>query len=174
MALSGDLCSGENLPVAQVKQTLHGVDEIVFAVRQRGKNDHYYVNFGNWCGNPNKWEYGRGGRLCKWNVHTGRTTILADDPPGAVRDPQLHYDGDKILFSYRPGRTHRFHLYEISIDGSEELQKNKRFDMPDFRPSMHYVRIMKDLGILKRNLPRNAPIDVYATDEAYWQSFWPQ
>jgi hypothetical protein len=58
--------------------------------------------------------------------------------------------------------------------GRAELQKNKRFDVPGFRPSTHYVRIMKDLRILKRNLPRNALIDVYATDEAYWQSFWPR
>jgi hypothetical protein len=57
--------------------------------------------------------------------------------------------------------------------GSEELQKDKRFDIPGFRPTAHYVRIMKDLGILPKNLPQNAPIDVYATDEAYWRSFWP-
>ena len=27
---------------------------------------------------------------------------------------------------------------------------------------------MKDLGILRRNLPRGAPVDVFATDEAYY------
>ena len=27
-------------------------------------------------------------------------------------------DGKKILFSYRPGGTHRYHLYEIDMDGS--------------------------------------------------------
>lgn len=56
----------------------------------------------------------------------------------------------------------------------EELQRDKRFDMPGFRPSTDYVRIMKELGILGSDLPGNAPIDVYATDEAYWRSFWPQ
>jgi hypothetical protein len=64
-------------------------------------------------------------------------------------------------------------LLAIISRGAEELQKDKRFDMPGFRPSTHYVRIMKDLGILPKNLPQNATIDVYATDEAYWQSFWP-
>jgi len=102
----------------QIKAGLNGIDEVIFAVRQRGKNGHYYVNFGNWCSNPGKWEYGRGGRLCRLDLQTGRTTVLVDDPPGAVRDPQVHYDGRKILFSYRPGREHRFHLYEINSDGS--------------------------------------------------------
>ena len=41
-----------------------------------------------------------------------------DDPEGAIRDPQVHYDGGKILFSYRPGGTENYHLYEIGIDGS--------------------------------------------------------
>jgi len=56
--------------------------------------------------------------------------------------------------------------------GQEELQRDKRFDMPGFRPNMHYVRAMKDYGALPKGLPPNAPVDVYATDEAYWQSFW--
>lgn len=97
---------------------LKDVGEIIFAVREPGKNGHYYVNFGNWCGNPNKWEYGRGGRLCRLDVRTGKLTTLIDDPQGGVRDPQVHYDGKKILFSYRPGKTHRHHLYEINIDGT--------------------------------------------------------
>ena len=47
-----DLSAAERLPAGRAQQMLRGVEEIVFAVRERGKNDHYYVNFGNWCGNP--------------------------------------------------------------------------------------------------------------------------
>lgn len=39
------------------------------------------------------------------------------DQRGGVRDPHVHYDGRKILFSYRPGGTHNYHLYEIGVDG---------------------------------------------------------
>ena len=59
-----------------------------------------------------------GGRLCRLNLRTGELKVLLDDPQGGVRDPQVHYDGQKILFSYRPGGTATFHLYEINIDGS--------------------------------------------------------
>jgi len=61
--------------------------------------------------------YGSYGRLCVLNVRTGDVTVLLDDPEGAVRDPQVHYDAEKILFSYRPGGTDYFHLYEINVDG---------------------------------------------------------
>ena len=40
-------------------------------------------------------------------------------------------------------------------------------------PSSQYVREMKRYGILPPELDTAAnPIDVYATDEAYWESFW--
>jgi len=31
---------------------------------------------------------------------------------------------------------------------------------------------MKRYGVLPRDLPADAPIDVYATDRRYWQSLW--
>ena len=50
--------------------------------------------------------------------------------------------------------------------------QEKRFDMPGFRPNDHYIRQMQTYGILPPDLPPTGPIDVYATDEAYWRSFW--
>jgi hypothetical protein len=108
-----------------------GVSEIVFAVRVPGR-DHWYVTFGNYSDHSDSppkalgfkfqdgvyWGYGEGGRLCRLNLRTGELKLLLDDPKGGVRDPQVHYDGQKILFSYRKGGEHPFHLYEINIDGS--------------------------------------------------------
>ncbi|MHC4399512.1 MAG: HzsA-related protein [Planctomycetota bacterium] len=110
-------------------------EEIVFAVRVPGR-DHWYVTFGNYADHsetPAKqlgfkkedgvyWGYGDGGRLCRLNLRTGELKLLLDDPKGGVRDPQVHYDGRKVLFSYRPGGTHTFHLYEINVDGSGLVQ----------------------------------------------------
>ena len=44
--------------------------------------------------------------------------MLVDDPQGGFRDPRVHYDGGKILFAYRPGGTHHYHLCEINVDGT--------------------------------------------------------
>jgi hypothetical protein len=56
--------------------------------------------------------------------------------------------------------------------GKRQLEENKRFDMTGFRPTPGYVREMKRFGILPKDLPEGAAIDVYATDQAYWRSLW--
>lgn len=121
-------------PGPMLQQMLDGpmrdVDEIIFAVRVPGR-DHWYVTFGNYSDHGNEakdhgfkfedgvwWGYAEGGRLCRMNLRTGKLNVLLDDPAGGVRDPQVHYDGQKILFSYRKGGSHAFHLYEINVDGS--------------------------------------------------------
>ena len=107
---------------------MKGVDEIVFAVRVPGR-DHWYVTFGNYSDDYNKtrafkfedgvyWGYGDGGRLCRLNLRTGNLRGILNDPKGGVRDPQMHYSGKKVLFSYRKGGTHPYHLYEINVDGT--------------------------------------------------------
>ena len=53
-------------------------------------------------------------------------------------------------------------------------QENKRFDVPGFRPGRPYVREMKRYGILAASIGPDDPVDPYATDQAYWKSFWYQ
>jgi hypothetical protein len=98
-----------------------GFDSIVFAERSPGRDPsgHYYANFGYSCIDPDYWIHGAdGGRLLKLNLRTGELDSLIDDPAGAVRDPQVHYDAQKILFCYRKGGTHNYNLYEINTDGT--------------------------------------------------------
>jgi hypothetical protein len=57
-------------------------------------------------------------------------------------------------------------------DAHDRLSEGKRFDVPGFRPNQHYVREMQRFGILPRTLGPTDPIDVYATDRAYWDSFY--
>lgn len=52
------------------------------------------------------------------------------------------------------------------------LDEIKRFDMPGFKPRSEYVREMKRYGILPADLPADASVDVYATDQSYWESLW--
>ena len=97
-------------------------EEIVFACRQEGKDGHWYANFGYYAGNEQRKAYRALGQLCKLNIRTGKLTMLLDDPKGSVRDPQVHYDARKVVFSYRKGGTDFFHLYEINVDGTSLRQ----------------------------------------------------
>jgi hypothetical protein len=96
-----------------------GVDEIIFTVRSIGNDGHWYANFGYWSSDANRMMYGRnGGRLCALNLRTGQRRDILHDPGGTIRDPQVHYDGGKILFSYRRAGSIYFHLYEINANGT--------------------------------------------------------
>jgi len=113
----------------------HGVEEIVFALRQPGKDGHWYANFGYYADSkvtkpyfsPHEKDgkrvtYGDGGKLCRLNLRTGEKKVLLEDPKGGVRDPVVHYDAEKILFSYRPGDSQFYNLFEINTDGSDLRQ----------------------------------------------------
>ena len=59
-------------------------------------------------------------------------------------------------------------------DAHDRLMAGKRFDMPGFRPNDHYIREMQRFGFLPKNLKPTEPIDCYAIDRAYWNSFYYQ
>lgn len=97
---------------------MRDVDEIVFAVRKPGQDGHWYANFGYYAPDEKRKAYTEGARLCALDLKTKAVRTLLEDKRGGVRDPQVHFDGRKILFSYRPGGTEHYHLYEINVDGS--------------------------------------------------------
>ncbi len=93
--------------------------DVVFAVRSFGPDGHYYANFGYYCFDTEQKVYSQGGgSLRRLNLRTSKVTTLLDDPDGGVRDPQVHYDGEKVLFSYRKGGSEYYHLHEINVDGT--------------------------------------------------------
>ena len=75
------------------------------------------------------------------------------------------------LFSGTDDPDYRILLASVLATQSA-LNGRKRFDMPGFRPGSEYVREMVRFGLLPRTLGIDTPIDVYATDRAYWESHW--
>jgi hypothetical protein len=64
-------------------------------------------------------------------------------------------------------------LLAMVTAGKENLDEIKRFDMRGFQPRAEYVREMKRYGVLPTTFQMGEnPIDIYATDQAYWQSLW--
>jgi hypothetical protein len=102
---------------------LGDVERIVFAVRPGYDDPHWYANIGYFCDDEHQKAYAGGGaedvgRLGLLDVRSGEVTVLVDAPGGGIRDPEVHYDAQKVLFSLRqPGQDH-YHLYEIQLDGT--------------------------------------------------------
>jgi hypothetical protein len=99
------------------------VEQIVFAVRLGYEDPHWYANIGYFCDDENKKAYpGNGqpdvGKLCLLDVRSKTVTVLLDAQGGSIRDPEVHYDARKVVFSYRLAGFDYYHLYEINLDGS--------------------------------------------------------
>ena len=95
-------------------------DEIVFCTRKTSSDPHWYANIGYYADNVCRYPFplGTGGGLYALNVKTGKVRTIFEDPEGNIRDPQVHYDGKTILFSYLPKGKYHFSLYTIQSDGS--------------------------------------------------------
>lgn len=95
-----------------------GVERIVYAVRHPSTDGHWYANFGYYAADPNHRPFVEGGgSLCVLEVATGEVRVLLEDSAGSVRDPQVHYDGERVVFSYRPAGSAHYNLYEMSMEG---------------------------------------------------------
>jgi cytochrome c553 len=111
---------------------MRDVEEIVFAARSI-LYEHWYANIGYWSADRCRPMYGKFGKLCKLNLRTGKLALLIDDPEGSVRDPAVHYDGRRILFSYRKGGTENYLLHVINSDGTG-LHRISDGKFDDFEP----------------------------------------
>lgn len=109
-------------------------EAILFAVRQPGRGGHWYENFGYYAHDPSQKLTGSQGRLCRLDLGNGRLDVLLDDPAGAVRDPQVHYSGETVLFSYRPGGQEHFHLFEMDL-ASGKLRQLTSGPCDDIEPT---------------------------------------
>ena len=109
--------SGPRL-VDKALKAMAAAEQIVFVVRDLSPAYQYYATFGEYADEEKSIYPPGGSRLCKLNLRTREVTVLMDDPEGGFRDPRVNYDGNRILFAYRKGGTHHYHLFEINVDGS--------------------------------------------------------
>jgi hypothetical protein len=57
--------------------------------------------------------------------------------------------------------------------GKEKMDAVARFGTAEFKPNRQYVREMKRFGVLKADFdPEREPIDIFETDQRYWELFW--
>ncbi|MFV1994983.1 MAG: hypothetical protein ACC661_06070, partial [Verrucomicrobiales bacterium] len=111
-----------------------GCERIVFASRGQPRDGHWYANIGYYAYDKESKLYTAGGHLCILDLKSGKVEVLIEDEKGTIRDPAVHYEGEKILFSYRKGDSENFHLYEINTDGSN-LEQLTSGSHDDYEPS---------------------------------------
>jgi len=96
---------------------------------------------------------------------------LALDAGGLAMHPvDPEQEPHPALFATTDDPDYRILLGAVQATAAQ-LNRIKRFDMPGFRPNQHYLREMAFYGVLPADLGPDDPVDAYAADRAYWDSF---
>lgn len=118
------ICFGQTgLPAKPVilsqkaKSVLSG-KEILYIERDQYKLDHHNTATLFQHGEINEASFTPGAALCIYDVDGGKSRTLIETQEGVVRDPEVSFDGKKIIFSMRKNKQDFYHIYEINVDGS--------------------------------------------------------
>ena len=74
------------------------------------------------------------GALKTLDVKTGRVLALVEANDGIVRDPEVHFDGRRIVFALRRNIREDYHIWEVNADGSGLHQLTRAEGVSDFDP----------------------------------------
>jgi hypothetical protein len=99
---------------ANGKMTIDNADRPIIACNQTGWDNPGNVRF-----NCSRYLQNPGGTLCRLRLDNGgfgKIEPLLADKEGAIRDPDISWDGKKLLFSWKKNaETDDYHLYEMEL-----------------------------------------------------------
>jgi hypothetical protein len=91
---------------------------ILYVVRPQYREDHHSTATMFQTGEINAASFRGGASLKSIHFCSGDVKTLIHVPGGIVRDPDISFDGTRVLFSMRTDRTDEYHIYEINPDGT--------------------------------------------------------
>jgi hypothetical protein len=110
---------------------------ILFVVRHQYRPDHHNTAtfFPSARGEYNDGAFTPGGALKLLDLaRGGQVTTLLEVTEGVIRDPEVHFDGDRIVFALRRDLADSYHLYEVRTDGTGLKQLTFVAEADDFDP----------------------------------------
>jgi len=108
--------------------------ELVFVARHQYKVDHHNTATIFQTDEINTESFTPGASLNIFNIKTGQTSTILETNEGCLRDPEVSFDGQKIIFSYRKDIEDDYHIYEIDTNGSNLKQLTKARGVSDIDP----------------------------------------
>jgi hypothetical protein len=107
---------------------------ILFVVRKQYKPDHHNTETMFQTAEINTAKFEGGSALKALDVASGRVRTILASAEGVIRDPEVSFDGRRILFSMRRDRADDYHVYEIEADGSGLRQLTFGSGLSDIDP----------------------------------------
>jgi len=109
---------------------------ILFIVRTQYARDHHNTGTMFQIGEINERSFRGGGAIKTIDfAHGGTIKTLLDVPDGIARDPDVDFDGSRILFAMRRSPADGYHIYRILADGSDVQQLTFGSDASDVDPA---------------------------------------
>jgi len=100
---------------AMLSGPLLGSSPIVFVTRRQYSNNHGTEATMCQRGEINTGHFRGGGALKTLELSGGKVATILEMPKGVIRDPEVHFDAGKLLFSMRKDINDDYHLYELDI-----------------------------------------------------------
>ncbi len=120
---------------ALLANPLLAAQPILFVVRHQYKPDHHATATMFQNGEINTHSFQGGGSMKTIDLaQGGKVTTLIDVPKGVARDPEVSFDGKRILFSMRRDRADDYHIYEMNADGTGLRQITEGSALSDIDP----------------------------------------
>jgi len=110
---------------------------LLFVVREQYRPDHHNTAtfFPNALHEFNDGRFSPGGALKRIDFGKGgECRTLFETAQGVIRDPEVFFDGSRIVFSMRRDVEDSYHIYEVNADGSGLRQLTFARDVDDLDP----------------------------------------
>ncbi len=109
-------------------------EKMILVMRKQYKKDHHNTATLFQYGEINQLSFTPGAKLMVLNTRSGDIEEILSTESGIIRDPEVSFDGTKILFSYRKNAGDDYHIYEINADGSNLKQLTFASGISDIDP----------------------------------------
>lgn len=109
-------------------------ESLVFVARHQYAQDHHNTATLFQTGEINTSSFKPGASMLVYHTSSGVITTLLSTETGVIRDPEVSFSGDRIIFSYRKNIEDDYHIYEIDSDGKNLKQLTFASGVSDIDP----------------------------------------
>ena len=120
---------------ALIANPLIGGQEILYVFRKQYPGDHHNTATMFQTDEINTRKFSGGGLLKAVDLKTGKIRVVVDPgKDGKIRDPELDFDGKKIVFAMRKSVRDDYHIYTVNVDGTGLKQLTRTPGVFDIDP----------------------------------------
>ncbi|MBD3267168.1 hypothetical protein GF373_10905, partial [bacterium] len=107
---------------------------ILFVTRKQYLPDHHSTATLFQNGEINTASFRGQGNLKIFHPRTGEVETLMQSPHGIIRDPDIHFNATKALFSMRKTKKDDYHIYEMNLQNRAVRQLTTGANLSDIDP----------------------------------------